>query len=257
MRPGMKSAHDPNKPKVKFKPSMVAIFTILGALPVIVLSFMLLKLHELSLSNDEIRANIAILEPKLKEQINTNLRIVGEDKVYEDPAGKLGLLDGKITFTLPEGWARTTASNCSGGSRDSDVLCYDIVAITPEGSSAPQLTAEIAVFEHKEDDGNAQSWYETRYDGTPLVNYSTPSVSHLETRTLRGDSTMSFQMVRGNEADPADINTYSVIIHGKYAVVLRARIQYDGAYPGTEPYDHRDTYLPILQQIFESIQFEE
>lgn len=212
--------------------------------------------------NDALKTQASSLQKQVKQQDDINKGIASVSDGYKDPDGGLGMVDGAITFTMPKDWSRVSASDCSGGSRDSAVLCYDVAAIAPkslidaEGNSS--WSAEVAVFEYKSSEGNAQNWYETRYDGTPLVNYDVPSILNLKTDPINGDSTISFQ-AEGEvyKGTLAYTNAFYALVHGKYAVLVHARLQDGGVYGGVKLYDYRSTYEPILRQFIQSVRFKE
>jgi len=214
--------------------------------------------------NNELKAKVLSLNEQIKQQNNLNQGITLANNEYKDSAGKLGLVDGAITFELPKDWARVPTTSCSGGSRDSEVLCYDVAAIAPkslinEGQS--NWSAEVAVFEYKSTEGSAQNWYEARYDGMPLASYNVPSALNLKTDVINGDSSVSFQLVGEiYKGVTAYTNAFYVVVHGKYAVLVHARLQDGGvygSYPGAKPYDYRTIYEPILRHFIESIKFKE
>lgn len=214
--------------------------------------------------NDEITARVSDLEGKIKRQNDINDGVVAADDKYKDPKGKLGLLDGAITFTMPKGWSRATAEHCTGGFRDSKVLCYDIATIAPDNPPAAltgddgvsHWSAKAAVYKYEGADGSAQNWHETKYDATPLVSYGIPAIRNINTDDINGDSSLSFEIVD----DPAYVRVRHIVVHGRYAVLMEAQLQDGGiygSYPGVKPYDFRDTYGPILRQFFESVKFQE
>lgn len=222
------------------------------------------RITNVTRQNNALKAQASSLSKQIKQQDDINKGIVSASDEYKDPDGGLGLLDGAITFTLPKDWSRVPATDCSGGSRDSEVLCYDVAAIAPKSlinDGKSNWSAGVAVFEYKSTDGSAQNWYETKYDGTPLANYNIPIILNLKTDPINGDSAVSFQAEGGvYKGTLAYTNAFYVLVHGKYAVLVHARLQDGGvygSYPGAKPYDYRTTYEPILRQFIESIKFKE
>src|SRR5689334_6313945 len=100
----------------------------------------------------QLSAQVASLQKKTKQQEDINNGVVPAGVTYKDPQGGLGLLEGRITFTMPKGWERLPLSRCSSYSIDSTVLCYDTAAIAPKTQSSdakdPYWQANVSVFEY-------------------------------------------------------------------------------------------------------------
>jgi Flp pilus assembly protein TadG len=209
--------------------------------------------------NSTLGAQALTLNKEIKQQNDINNGIVPASQIYKDPAGGIGLVNGAITLTLPKGWVRVPQNNCTGGTIDSTAVCQDITAVAPSNLVNSDGTAKwsvnIGVFSYNSSDGSAQNWYETKYDGSPLVSYGTPQAINISTTPISGYSALSFQFVSPPLDNPDYTNAHYAVVNGKYAVEVDAQVQ-AGAIYGTSAFDYRATYLPQITQMMQTIRFQ-
>lgn len=200
----------------------------------------------------QINAQTSSLKTAITKQDNINNGIVANVATYQDPAGKLGMMNGAVLLTLPLGWTRAAADSCDGGATiDSQVLCYDVASVS---SADKKFTATVAVYDHSNTGEAAQQWDENEYD-EPLSEYVIPSVADISTQPVNGNSAISYELIDDEGTpQPSYVNATYITAHGKYAVVITAQLESNGDY-GTVTYDYRQTYGPLLQQFAQSVEF--
>jgi len=219
------------------------------------------KKDQLAQQLRSIDTRLTDLQTKTKQQDNINKGIVPSNNTYQDPKGKLGLLDGKILFTLPENWVRLPSQSCSLHNIDATVLCYDTAEIAPKNQAAdskdPYWNANISVFQYKNTDGTARGWFENEYSTGPLEDASGYSSTKIDESNINGNSAL---IVKNGEQNEGDSYNFYTIAHGSYAVIVSAQLKYGavyGTYPGAPPYDYTSTYGPVLDQFIKSINFKD
>lgn len=250
----MKTKDQPDKNR----PSRL-LYIVFGLLLMVALGLYVIETARISRAydkNTELLASIHSLEQQADHQ-----EVVNKGEVWEDgqddvatPKGEIGLLDGKIAFTLPSDWSSVPVGYCNGGFRGSSALCLDTAAIAPNNPPASVIDdtgvarwrAQVAVFESRGID-NAREWYENEYEDYIGDKYQV-TMSDLDGK--------NYMIVR----EIYNSRVHYVFMDGNYAVHMSAQLLLEpgyGGYPGTSPYDFRDTYDSILQQFFESVVFRE
>ncbi len=206
------------------------------------------KAQTVASKNHALQAQLDALKSKLQAQLATNTGTAATDS-YQDPPNKIGLVNGLVLFTLPDGYKRQQVSGCRGGTIDSTAVCEDI-AVIGGGDGTPAF--QVAVYDNNSTDGIAQNWYEQVYDGTPLAGYLDPKAENISTAKIKGYSALSYLAVGSPDAKtPTYVNAFYTIMNGKYAVVVSAGLQ-SASNPA---YDYRAHYLPILNTFVNTIQF--
>jgi len=211
--------------------------------------------------NDLLSSQIATLNNQIKQQNNINNGIVPAGAVYKDPAGKIGLVNGSITMTLPKDWVRLPQGYCSIGSIDSTAVCEDTAAVAPrdlvKSDGTATWSAEIGVFDYSGADGTAKSWYENKYSGDTLASFGTPKAINISEAPVNGYSALSFQWVSLPLDNPDYTNAEFAVAHDKYGVTVTAQVQVGTSYNPANAFDYRTTYLPLLNQMVQSIKFQD
>ena len=217
--------------------------------------------HVVSLThtNAQLASQAASLKANLQKQTDINN---GTVSVASTPvkAGVVSMVNGAITFTLPQGWTQTPASGCAGGATiDNQVLCYDVANITTPDKA---FSAGVAVYQYKTSDGTARQWVENGYFG-PLNTFDIPFATVLSDAPINGDSAFSYTLTEsatGSQSTPDYVDATYVVVHGTYAVVVEAQVEQNGYYgqaPGVQPYDYRQKYQPLMQQFIQSVKFKD
>ena len=214
------------------------------------------KLHEdarnLASQNNTLNSQIASLNGKIKKQQDINNGVVPAGSIYKAPAGKIGLLNGAITMTMPKGWTNITQGYCTGGTIDSNANCEDIAAIAPStlikyysGVKSATWSVSIGVFDYSSSDVSAKDWFYTKYQGMP-ANSTITGTTNIFTTPVNGYSTYAIDY-----PGYSSTQAYYVIAHGDYAVVVSAGVQDSGG-----GFDYRTTYQPLINQMVQSIKFQ-
>lgn len=218
------------------------------------------KVRSLTSQNNVLNTQTASLKTQIQQQADINNGVVAPSSFYKDPAGKIGLLNGAITMTMPSGWVRLPQNYCGGGSVDSNVNCEDVAAVAPNNIVKPNGTtnwsASIGVFDYNSSDGTARSWYEKKYFGDTLASYLSPVATNISEAPVSGYSSLVFQWVAQPLNNPEYTNAVYVIVHGRYGVVVNAQVQTSTVY-GTNAFDYRATYQPLINQMVQSIKFQD
>ena len=219
------------------------------------------KANKISQANQQLTSQTLKLNDEIKKQQDINSGAVAASAVYKDPQGKIGLVNGSITMNLPNGWVRTPASDCTGGTIDSTAVCQDIATVTPskfvKSDGTNSWGATVSVFSYNNSDGSARHWYESIYNGSPLSSYGTPQAINISEAPINGYSALIFQWAGIPPINNPDYtNAEYTVVHGKYAVVLTAQVQASTVY-GDQAFDYRSTYMPLLNQMIKSIKFQD
>jgi len=212
--------------------------------------------------NNSLSVQAANLRQQIQKQDNVNDGTVPANSVYKDPAGGIGMVNGAVIFTLPKDWVRQPVTGCMGGSVGSDVTCYDIASIAPkalvDSKGAASWSASVAVYAYASSDGSARSWYEKKYDGTPIANYNTPVGISINEASIGDYSALSYERVYGPLDNPDQDQGFYVVVHGMYAVVVTATLKDVQTYQGTQPvFDYRSTYGLDLTHFIQSVKFKD
>jgi hypothetical protein len=216
---------------------------------------------KLSVQNSVLAAQITELTGEIKQQTDINNGTVAAGKVYKDPAGGIGLVNGAITLTLPKGWVRIPQADCTGGTIDSTAVCQDIAAVAPShlvrADGSASWSVRTSVFSYSSNDGSAKNWYEGIYDHNPLASYGSPEAVNISTDPINGYSALSFQFVSPPLDNPDYTAAHFALVHGKYAVEVDAWIQAGKEFGGGTAFDYRTSYLPEIIKMMQSIKFQD
>ena len=209
------------------------------------------KVASIAHQNNSLDTQIATLNEEIKQQNNINNGIVAVGSLYKDPAGKIGLLSGAITMTLPQGWSRVPQQDdCSGGTIDSEATCTYVTAVAPtslinvDGSS--KWSVNVGVFDYSKSNGTAKDWFYTEYQGM-AADSTIVGTTNIFTVPVNGYSTYAIDY----PASASNIQAYYVIAHGSYVVVVSADIQ-----DSLSAFDYLSTYQPSITQMVQSIKFQ-
>ncbi len=221
------------------------------------------KAAKITSQNSSLNNQIAALNREIKQQNNINDDVVAKSKVYQDPSGGIGLVNGAVTFTLPSGWKRVPASFCGGYSIGSKAVCQDVAAVAPStliASDGPSTwSATIEVYNYTSSNGSAASWYENVDGGDPLTDNGAPEAINVSQLPINGYSALS-TLIASPETPPTPpdyTNAIFVVVRGSYAVVVSAVVQTNTGYEANVAFDYRTTYLPVLAKMVQTIRFQD
>ena len=210
--------------------------------------------------NNLLSSQASTLDSKIKQQDDINNGIVTVGSVYKDPTGKIGLLNGVITMTLPKNWVRLPASGCTGGTIDSAIVCQDTTAVAPSNLVNSDGTAKwsvsIGAFDYSSTDGNAKNWYYTKYEGMSAGSDLTainPVSSSINGYSAYSEERQAFHV---GYNDPEYVFADYAVVHGQYGVVVGAQVE-AGAVDGPSAFDYRTPYQPLINQMVQSIKFQD
>lgn len=218
------------------------------------------KTATLSHQNSQLSAQETILDNEVKQQNNTNHDIVSTSTVYKDPPGKIELANGTITMTLPKSWMRMPAGECTGGTIDSTIVCQDIASVAPSNmintDGTTKWSANVEVFDYNNSDGDAKNWYYTKYEDMPAG--SDLSAVNPISSLINGYSAYSEQIEAfyTGTNDPEYVDAYYAVVHGQYGVVITTQIE-AGSINGPNAFDYRTTLQPLINQMVQSIKFQD
>lgn len=213
-------------------------------------------------SNAELAAQSQQLEQQAATQADLNEGKIADAKADDLKSADISLLGGKVTAAMPAEWTKVPVSGCAGGSRDSAVVCQAVLALAPNDKVQTDGTADwkaqLEIYDYAAEDGSARQWYEKQYvkDVLHTAAGSIPREINVDETTIGDNSALTFQSMAGSQSKPSYVDGRYVVVHGKYAVVVRAELQMasTGMNPG---YDYRTTYGPVLQELLKTVKFED
>jgi hypothetical protein len=212
------------------------------------------------LQNSRLNTQITTLTNEIRQQNNINSGAVSEGSGYKDPTGKVGLLNGAITMTLPKGWVRVPESGCTGGTIDSTIVCQDTAAVAPSNLVSSDGTAKwsaaIGVFNYSSADGDSKNWYYTKYEGKPAGSDLTainPVTLTINSYNAYSEERQAFHV---GYSDPEYVFADYAVVHGQYGVVVNTQVE-AGTIDGPGAFDYRATYQPLINQMVQSIKFQD
>lgn len=218
------------------------------------------KTTTLAHQNSQLSIQETLLDNEVRQQNNANKDIVSTGAAYKDPPDKIGLFNGAITMALPKGWIRMPAGECTGGTIDSTIVCQDIASVTPSSmvtnDGTTKWNANIEVFDYNNSDGDAKNWYYTKYEDMPAG--SDLSAVNPISSLINGYSAYSEEMEAfyTGTNDPEYVDAYYAVVHGQYGVVVTSQVE-AGSINGPNAFDYRTTLQPLINQMVQSIKFQD
>jgi|GEM_PF-3367859 len=210
--------------------------------------------------NSLLNTQVTTLNNEIRQQNNINSGIVSAGSVYKHPTGKIGLLNSSITMTLPKGWIRVPSSGCTGGTIDSTIVCQDTAAVAPSNLVSSDGTTKwsttIGVFNYSSADGDGKNWYYTKYEGMSAGSDLTainPILSTINSYSAYSEERQAFHV---GYSEPEYVFADYAVVHGQYGVVVGAQVE-AGAVDGPSAFDYRTTYQPLINQMVQSIKFQD
>lgn len=216
------------------------------------------RTHTLAQRNSTLAAESASLDQQIKKQNDINNGIAKPNPDAKTP-GAVHLLDGNITFKLPDDWVEVSVDDCRPATRLTTLACQDVAAIAPKSMAASDGTAKwsvkVSVFEFGKYGQSLLQWLADEYFDVPL--YANSDLYILESNApINGYEAQSVSYVFGD--DKTNVlyfkEYYSAVAHKDYAVVVDADV-YESRINNTN-YDY-SPYLNDIKSFVASVRYKE
>ncbi len=221
------------------------------------------KAQDVSSQIKSLDQQIVVLKSQIKTQEDINKGVPKTGNEHKDPAGKLAMQEGVITFTMPKDWARVATNSCYGGFRGGVALCSDVARIAPislidkEGNAS--WSVDVGVYENTNAKTDARIWFEEDFIGSKLVNMGEPAAADTKSYTVQGYNAFKFLSVNGATNKPDIATSFHTVVHGKYAIAVMSEVVRGSSYAtATSPaYDYRKQYVPVIDELVDSLRIQE